>query len=255
MRRALLIIALAVAGPAAASAVMPALAVAALPAAASAAAPAPVSVRLLRCSVEDHDAAFYARMQEVPGATRMAMRFTLFQETGDRATRVKVPGLHRWHSSKPGVKTFGYRQGIRNLPENATLRVTVEFRWYAEDGTEVARAKRRSPRCRQFVALPNLVARLTGLLPSRVAGVGRYDALVTNNGKAAASSIPVRLTVDGNVIDTVTVTSLAPGEQRSIVIRGPRCRRIVRLEADPQKAITETTDADNLHELSCTRLR
>jgi hypothetical protein len=255
MRRALLIIALAVAGPAAASAVMPALAVAALPAAASAAAPAPVSVRLLRCSVEDHDAAFYARMQEVPGATRMAMRFTLFQETGDRATRVKVPGLHRWHSSKPGVKTFGYRQGIRNLPENATLRVTVEFRWYAEDGTEVARAKRRSPRCRQFVALPNLVARLTGLLPSRVAGVVRYEALVTNNGKAAASSIPVRLTVDGNVIDTVTVTSLAPGEQRSIVIRGPRCRRIVRLEADPQKAITETTDADNLHELSCTRLR
>lgn len=255
MRRALLIIALAVAGPAAASAVMPALAVAALPAAASAAAPAPVSVRLLRCSVEDHDAAFYARMQEVPGATRMAMRFTLFQETGERATRVKVPGLHRWHSSKPGVKTFGYRQGIRNLPENATLRVTVDFRWYAEDGTEVARAKRRSPRCRQFVALPNLVARLTGLLPSRVAGVVRYEALVTNNGKAAASSIPVRLTVDGNVIDTVTVTSLAPGEQRSIVIRGPRCRRIVRLEADPQKAITETTDADNLHELSCTRLR
>jgi hypothetical protein len=232
-----------------------ALAVAALPAAAGAAAPAPVSVRLVSCSVEDHDAAFYARMQELPGANRMAMRFTLLEETGDGAKRVKVPGLRRWRSSKPGVKTFGYRQGIRNLPENATVRVTVEFRWYAEDGTEVARAKRRSPRCRQFVALPNLVARLTGVLSTKVAGVVRYEALVTNDGKAAASSVPVRLTVDGNVIDTVTLTSLAPGEQRSIVIRGPRCHRRARLEADPQKAITETSDADNLHELSCTRLR
>jgi hypothetical protein len=240
MRRALLIIALAVA---------------ALPAAAGAAAPAPVSVKLVRCSVEDHDAVFYARMQEVPGATRMAMRFTLLEETGDGAKRMKVPGLRRWRSSKPGVKTFGYRQGIRNLPENATLRVSVEFRWYAEDGTEVARAKRRSPRCRQFVALPNLVARLIGVLPTRVAGVVRYETLVTNNGKAAASSVPVRLTVDGNVVDTVMLTSLAPGEQRSIVIRGPRCRRLVRLEADPHKAITETSDADNLHELSCARLR
>ena len=232
-----------------------ALAVAALPAAASAAAPAPVSVRLVRCSVEDHDAAFYARMQELPGANRMAMRFTLLEETGDRAKRVKVPGLRRWRSSKPGVKTFGYRQGIRNLPANATLRVTVEFRWYAEDGTEVARAKRRSARCRQFVTLPNLVARLTGVLSTKVAGVVRYEGLVTNTGKAAASAIPVLLTVDGNVIDTVTIASLAPGEQRSIVIRGPRCHRLARLEADPQKAITETSDADNLHELSCTRLR
>lgn len=231
-----------------------ALAVAALPAAASAA-PAPVSVKLVRCSVEDHDAAFYARMQELPGATRMALRFTLLEETGDRAKRVKVPGLHRWRSSKPGVKTFAYRQGIRNLPENATLRVAVEFRWYAADGTEVARAKRRSARCRQFVTLPNLVARLTGVLSTKVAGVVRYEALVTNTGKAAASAIPVRLTVDGNVIDTVTIASLASGEQRSIVIRGPRFHRLARLEADPQKAITETSDADNLHELSCTRLR
>ena len=233
---------------------MTALAVAALPAAASAA-PAPVSVKLVRCSVEDHDAAFYSRMQQLPGATRMAMRFTLLEETGDRTKRVKAPGLRRWRSSKPGVKTFGYRQGIRNLPENATLLVSVEFRWYAENGSEVARARRRSPRCRQFLALPNLVARITGVLPTRVAGVVRYEALVKNDGKAPASSIPVRLTVDGNVVDTVKLTSLAPGEQRSIAIRGPRCRRLARLEADPHKAITETSDADNLHELSCTRLR
>src|SRR6266540_3891520 len=106
-----------------------ALAAAALPAAATAAASLPASVKLVTCSVAEHDAAFYARMQEVPSASRMAMRFTLLEQTGgDATTRVKIPGLRRWHWSKPGVKRFGYRQNFRNLPENASHRVRVNFR-------------------------------------------------------------------------------------------------------------------------------
>jgi hypothetical protein len=232
-----------------------ALAAAALPAAAVAA-PAPASVKLVRCSVEDHEAAFYGRMERVPGASRMAMRFTLLEETGgDSSNRISAPGLRRWRSSKPGVNVFAYRQGFRNLPENASHLVRVDFRWYAEDGSELARARRRSARCRQFVELPNLVARIGAVAPTTVPGVVRYEALVTNTGKAAASAIPVRLTVDGNVVDTVTLASLAPGEQRSLAIRGPECRRLVRLEADPEETITESSDADNAHELSCAALR
>ena len=144
---------------------------AALPAAAGAA-PAPASVKLVECSIEQHEAAFYARMQQLPGASRMAMRFTLLEETSaDAVTRVKVPGLRRWRFSKPGVKAFGYRQGLRNLPENATHRVLVEFRWYDADGSEVERAKRRSARCRQFIELPNLVSRITAVIhPGRGSG-------------------------------------------------------------------------------------
>jgi hypothetical protein len=186
----------------------------------------------------------------------MAMRFTLLEETGgDAVKRVKIPGLRRWHWSKPGVRRFGYRQGFRNLPENASHRVRVEFRWYADDGEEVARARRRSARCRQFIALPNLVARITAVDVGQVAGVVRYEALVRNTGKAAATNVPVRLTVDGNVVDTVTVASLAPGEQRTVAIRGPKCHRLVRLEADPDQAIAESSDADNAHELTCAALR
>ncbi len=233
-----------------------ALAAAALPAAATAAASLPASVKLVNCSVAEHDAAFYARMQEVPGASRMAMRFTLLEQTGgDATTRVKIPGLRRWHWSKPGVRRFGYRQGFRNLPENASHRVRVDFRWYAGDGAEVARAKRRSARCRQFVELPNLVARIAAVDAGQVAGVVRYEALVTNTGKAAATDVPVRLTVDGNVVDTVTLASLAPGEQRTLAIRGPKCHSLVRLEADPEQAIAESSDADNAHELTCAALR
>jgi hypothetical protein len=239
MRRALLIVALTTA---------------ALPAAASAA-PPPVSVKVAKCSIATHEAVFYARMQQLPGVSRMAMRFTLLEETGDRAVRVNAPGLRRWRSSKPGVRTFGYRQGFKNLPENASHRVRVEFRWYAEDGSEVARAKRRSARCRQFVELPNLVSKITGRKGTSVPGVVRYLALVTNTGRAAATAVPVRLTVDGDVVDTLTLISLAPGEQRSIVIRGPECHRLAKLEADPEQAITESSDADNAYELDCAALR
>ena len=83
----------------------------------------------------------------------------------------------------------------------------------------------------------------------------RYEAIVQNTGKAAASAVPVRLTVDGDVVDTVTLASLAPGEQRSVAIRGPQCQRVVKLEADPEKAIAESSDDDNAFELSCTALR
>jgi CARDB len=231
-----------------------ALATAALPAAAGAA-PVPASVKLAECSIENHSAAFYARMQQLPGASRMAMRFTLLEETGaDTIKRVKVPGLRRWRFSKPGVKAFAYRQGFRNLPENASHRVRVDFRWYDAAGNEVERARRRSPRCRQFIELPNLVARITAILPTQVPGVVRYEATVRNSGKAAATGVPVRLTVDGKVVDTVTLASLAPGEVRSVAIRGPQCHRLVRLEADPEKVIAESSDEDNIFELNCAAL-
>jgi hypothetical protein len=231
-----------------------ALATAALPAAAGAA-PVPASVKLAECSIENHSAAFYARMQQLPGASRMAMRFTLLEETGaDTVKRVKVPGLRRWRFSKPGVKAFAYRQGFRNLPENASHLVRVDFRWYDATGNEVERARRRSPRCRQFIELPNLVARITAILPTQVPGVVRYEATVRNSGKAAATGVPVRLTVDGKVVDTVTLASLAPGEVRSVAIRGPQCHRLVRLEADPEKVIAESSDEDNIFELNCAAL-
>jgi hypothetical protein len=53
----------------------------------------------------------------------------------------------------------------------------------------------------------------------------------------------------------VTLASLGPGEQRTIAIRGPKCRRRVRLEADPAHAIAEGSEADNAHELTCAALR
>lgn len=226
---------------------------AALAAAASAAAvdTRPARVSLLDCSFEDHSATFYARMKLVDGADRMALRFTLLERTGVEGDKpVKVPGLSRWHWSKPGVLALRYRQGVRNLEQNATYRARVDFRWYSAGGVEVQRAQRRSPRCRQFLTLPNLTTRITRVVRTNVPGVMRYEALVTNTGQAAVASAPLRLSVDGDVVDTISFP-LGAGEAKSVVIRGPHCQRLVRAEADPEKVIAETSEADNAHELSC----
>ena len=233
-----------------------ALTTAALVAAASAAATdrPPASVTLVECSFEEHSAAFYARMKLVEGADRMALRFTLLERTGVEGDRpVKAPGLRRWHWSKPGVLALRYRQGVRNLGENATYRARVDFRWYSAAGVEVERAQRRSPRCRQFLTLPNLTTKITRVAHTSVPGVMRYEALVTNTGQAAVASVPLRLSVDGGVVDTISVP-LGAGEAKSVVIRGPHCQRLARVEADPEKTIAETSEADNAHELNCVDL-
>jgi hypothetical protein len=53
----------------------------------------------------------------------------------------------------------------------------------------------------------------------------------------------------------MTLASLAPGERRYFAIRGPQCDRLVKLEADPDKAIAESSDDDNVFELDCAALR
>jgi hypothetical protein len=211
----------------------------------------PARVGLLDCSFQDHSATFYARMKLVDGADRMALRFTLLERTGVEGEKsVKAPGLSRWRWSKPGVLALRYRQGVRNLEQNATYRARVDFRWYSAGGTEVQRAQRRSPRCRQFVTLPNLTTKITRIARTDVPGVMRYEALVTNVGQAAVASVPLRLSVDGDVVDTISFP-LGAGEARSVVIRGPHCQRLARVEADPEKTIAETSEGDNAHELNC----
>ena len=239
------------------------------------------SVKLERCSLEDHSALFYARMRSVPGSVRMKLKFTLLERAGGiEWEKVDSPELDQWRKSEVGVRRFGYHQEVKGLTEGLAYRVAVRYRWYDGAGAVIKRARRRSRPCRQYTALPNLKVQTLGGrslasvwrydlrvrnkgnaaatdVPVQlvVDGVVRYQAVVSNTGKAAATGVPVRLTVDGDVVDTVTFASLAPGEQRSVAIRGPQCDRLVKLEADPEQAIAESSDDDNVFELSCAALR
>lgn len=213
------------------------------------------SVKTVRCSLAEHEAIFNARMQGLDGAERMGMRFTLFERTGlEGFEPLSAPGLGSWHRSRPGVSTFSYRQGVRGLLENAVYRMRVEFRWYSPEGEVVEELRKRSSSCRQYLDLPNLRARLTGAVATGVSGVVRYSVRVSNDGAAEASAVPVSLLVDGNVVDTVNVATLAPGEVRLLTIRGPDCRRSVEARADPDGAITESSEDDNAHAATCEEL-
>jgi CARDB len=243
---------LAAAGPSplAAAAPWPVAVAAASPLAA--AGPSPASVRTVRCSIARREAAFHARMQRLAGAERMAMRFTLLERGGAGGfAPVKVPGLRRWHRSRPGVSAFGYRQGVRNLMENAVYRMRVDFRWFSAEGELIRSMRRRSSPCRQYAALPNLRAKVRGQTPSAVPGVVRYLVRLKNDGNAAASDASVALAVDGDVVDTIGGITLAAGERRTVAIRGPECDRAVEVRADPDDTIAESSEEDNADAVDC----
>ena len=220
-----------------------------------AAARAPAAVKLVECSLAEQAATFRGRMSRSSGSARMGMRFTLQERGGSGGFRaVEAPGLKRWRRSKPGVGTFAYRQEVRALARNTAYRMRVDFRWWAAGGREVRRARRLSPVCRQYEALPNLRARVLGAASTKVAGVVRYAVRLRNAGQAAAAAAPVRLTVDGNVVDTRTVPLVA-GAQRTLSFRGPDCRRTVEARADPDALIVESLEDDNSQLVQCAELQ
>ena len=237
MRRALLMAALAAA------------ALAALPAVASAQ-QLRTSVRVVDCSFDQHQAIFRGGMRGIEGSARMAMRFTLLERTGaDGFKPLRAPGLGRWRRAQPGVVSFGYRQVVKALPENAVYKMRVDFRWFAADGSLLAQVQRNSPPCRQFSALPNLEVEVVGAAATKVEGVVRYRVLVTNSGRAEVTA-PVQLSVDGAEVDTASVI-LVPGEARELYFRGPACTSSVAAAADPDGTIVESSETDNVHEVGC----
>ena len=215
----------------------------------------PASVKTVRCSLDNHEAIFYARMQTLDDADRMAMRFTLLEWSGVEGFEpVRAPGLRRWQRSRSGVGMFSYRQGVRGLLPNAVYRMRVDFRWYSEDGEIVEHRRRRSSSCRQYLDLPNLRARVLGAAAATVPGVVRYRVRLTNDGPAEATAVPVALIVDGNVVDTASVATLGAGEVRFLTIRGPDCRDSVEARADPEGVIAESSEDDNADAVTCAEL-
>jgi hypothetical protein len=212
------------------------------------------SVKLRSCSLDDGSALFVGRMHQVDDGAQMWMRFKLLEKGTTGFHQLKAPGLGRWRKSKPGVGTFAYRQAVRGLETGSLYRAEVDFRWYSADGELIQTARRRSAPCRQFDVLPNLTATPIAAKSLRQQGVVRYRVLVTNEGIAAATGVPVRLSVDGDVVDTVTVPDLMPAERLVVAIQGPECTRSVKSEADPDGVIVESSEGDNAHEVACANL-
>ena len=214
----------------------------------------PASVKVRSCSIPDASALFIARMRQIDGSQRMWLRFRMLEKGTGGFHVLKAPGLGRWRKSRPEVSGFAYRQAVRGLEAGSLYRAQVDYRWYDAKGNLLQSARKRSHPCRQFDVLPNLTA--TPVLAKRTAqkGVIRYRVLVTNEGIAPATGVPVRLTVDGIVVDTVTLPRLAPAQRVVIGITGPACTLSVKAAADPDGVIVESSESDNAHEVACADL-
>jgi CARDB len=211
----------------------------------------PATVKLADCSVAESSAAFYGRMRPVAGADRMSMRFTLLERHAEGYEALRAPGLSRWHRSKPGVSAFGYRQTVRGLQPGGVYRARVSFRWHSASGELVERTRRTSRACRQFDEVPNLTSAVAASEPTKTPGVVRYLMRIANTGVAPAEDVAARLSVDGGVVDTVTIASLAPEESRELAVVGPACTASVSSMADPDGVIVESSEDDNAHTIDC----
>jgi subtilase family serine protease len=79
----------------------------------------------------------------------------------------------------------------------------------------------------------------------------RYVVNIQNRGRVAADAFSLRLDVDRATADTETVSALAPGETRRLLLSGPACRGTVTAVADPEDVVREVTEQDNELTVRC----
>jgi hypothetical protein len=237
---------------AATSAAVAALAAAAFAYAADAPGTGVPVARLAGCDLtgSNRSAVFYGRMDGIPGAAAMSMRFTLLEKLGRGPwTRVDVPELRQWRRAAPGVKTFGYRQTVDKLRSGAAYRARIAYRWSTAGGVAVAGASKSTGVCR--AGLPELTIGGLGVKAGPTADTRVYRVTVSNQGRSDADDVEVRLRVDHALLDAVTIDELEAGESHTLSFIGPACKRGVRVEVDPDNSVGERREADNSQLFAC----
>jgi CARDB len=213
---------------------------------------------LIECShgkrPSDRSALFSGQMDQIADATGMRMRFDLSERIGSSTVwrDVASPALRTWRYADPGVLRFLYRQRVDGLKEATAYRMTVRFRWLADDGSVVAKNSARSPVCRQPGKLPNLAVRDDVRARSGPTG-GTYRYVVTfhNNGRVSSPPTKLKLRVDGAEVDVRPIGRLQPGERRRVRFVGPACEHDVQARIDPGNRVREITESDNLRTVPC----
>lgn len=237
------------------------LALLALPAAA-AARPPRAQARLSACrtalDAPARYAVFVGTMRSLrAGRDRMQMRFDLYRRPGGSSSfrRVSSAGLGLWNPADPSVRRFRYVQRVANLSVPATYRAVVSFRWLNASGRVFARTRRVTAACRQPDLRPNL--RIGRIVLVRVLGapnLRRYDVTVRNDGGTAARDFEVALTDAGAPVDAGQRVALLPAGARTVVeFTGPRCVPGDPLvaTADTRGTVGESNETDNSLTMTC----
>lgn len=212
----------------------------------SAAAAGPASVSLTACLPKDRTAEFEARMEQVSGAVRMKLRYTLEARRPGRAwRRVVAPELAGWRTADAETTRFISERRVTQLTGPAHYRALVRFRWLDEQGEVVARARARSRACWQPDHRPNLRPR--ELL---IEDGGRYLVLVANTGRSASGAFDVAIS---GLQPIVVDDGLEPGEERWLEATGPGCEpgHVMTATVDPLDLVDERSERDNALSVRC----
>jgi hypothetical protein len=213
---------------------------------ASAAAAGPASVSLTACQPKERAAEFEARMDQIGGAVRMKLRYTLEARKPRRGwRRVVAPELAGWRTADPETTRFISERRVTELTGPSYYRAVVRFRWIDEDGRTFAKATRRTRACRQPDHRPNLK-------PSElvVEEGGGYLVLVANRGRSASGAFDLAIT---GLEPVVVEPELQPGEERWIEAFGPMCEpgTAISATADPLDLVDERNERDNVLSARC----
>jgi hypothetical protein len=213
----------------------------------------PLVAKVVSCDVTsaDRSATFYGRMDTVPGASKLALRFQLLERLGRGETwdKLELPALRQWHTSQAGVKRFGWKQTVDNLHVGGAYKARVQYRWLSASGAVIDTQSRVTPVCRG--PLPNIMVGDLTVKPGPTADTRTYRVPIQNTGKVDADQVDVSLSVDKAVLDTLTLNHLAAGDVRTVTFTGPACRRAVRVKADPGNSIGESIEDDNSQLFAC----
>jgi hypothetical protein len=209
--------------------------------------------KLVTCDVvsSDRNATFFARMDTIPGASTMSMRFQLLERLGRGApfNKLDVPALRSWHASQAGVKHFGWKQTVDNLRIGGAYKARVIYHWLSASGALIATDQHDTPTCRG--PLPNLAIGDVTVMPGPTADTRTYRVGIQNTGKVVANDVDVQMSVDKAILDTITLDTVAAGEQRFATFNGPVCRHGIRVTADPDNSIGESVENDNSELFAC----
>lgn len=215
--------------------------------------PSGIVARVAACDVGpgERSATFYARMESISGAARLAVRFQLLERLGrdDDWTRVDVPALRGWRASQLGVKRFGWRQSVENLNQGGAYKARVHYRWAGAGGGIVETATKDTPVCRG--PLPNLALGAVSVRRGPTDDTRVYRVEVANTSKFDVDDLDVSLAVDRAMLDMVTVTALGAGDTRTVSFTGPVCRREITADVDPDNTIGERSEDDNSRSAPC----
>jgi hypothetical protein len=214
-----------------------------VPAATAAAKPRAV---VASCDRTHRTAVFEGRMDTLPAATRMQMRFRLLVSTPDEPewSRVSVPGFSSWVSSDPGRTRYVYTKRVEALLAPAAYRVSLRFRWLDADGKVLRTARALSRSCRQPDPRADLRVVDLSLAPGPEQ---RYDITVRNAGRGDAAATVLRVQLPGGAVLFADVPPIAPGGRENVFLSGPGCRpgAPVTVTADVADAVDERDEANS----------